>query len=167
MFRADQRGWDAGEAFAGMAIAVAVLLLCNSIVRPEPAESVLADSIAATLMRSRLRLARLIEISLSEVAADDDRPVASRLGYHLSLLAPAIASASSAAVSAALLADVTIAEAMRGQTERLAAVVLAGRGGRRPPAAAAGELRALAAAPDLLLQPSAPRLSPAPLRRPP
>jgi len=27
-------GWDAAQAFAGMAIAVAVLLLCNSIVRP-------------------------------------------------------------------------------------------------------------------------------------
>ncbi len=151
MFLPDQLGWDAAQAFAGMAIAVAVLLLCNSIVRPEPAASVLADSIAATLMRSRLRLARLIEISLGHVAADDDRSVASRLGYHLSLLTPAIASASSAAVSAALLADVTIAEAIRGQTERLAAVVLAGRGGRRPPAAAAGELRALAAALDLRL----------------
>jgi len=151
MFLPDQLGWDAAQAFAGMAVAVAVLLLCNSIVRPEPAELVLTDSIAQTLTRSRLRLARLIEISLSDVAADDDRPVGSRLGYHLSLLAPAIASASSAAVSAALLADVTIAEAVRGQTERLAAVVLAGRGGRRPPAAAAGELRALAAALDLRL----------------
>ena len=151
MFLPDQLGWDAAQAFAGMAVAVAVLLLCNSIVRPEPAELVLTDSIAQTLTRSRLRLARLIEISLSDVAADDDRPVGSRLGYHLSLLAPAIASASSAAVSAALLADVTIAEAVRGQTERLAAVVLAGRGGWRPPAAAAGELRALAAALDLRL----------------
>jgi hypothetical protein len=152
LFLPDQLGWDAAQAFAGMAVAVAVLLLCNSIVRPEPAESVLSDSIAATLTRSRLRLARLIEISLGEAAAADDRPVGSRLGYHLSLLAPAIASASSAARSAALLAHVTIAEAIRGQTERLAAVVLGSRGGRHSPAAAAAELRALAAALDSRLK---------------
>ena len=51
LFLPDQLGWDAAQAFAGMAVAVAVLLLCNSIVRPEPAESVLSDSIAATLTR--------------------------------------------------------------------------------------------------------------------
>jgi hypothetical protein len=149
MFPPDQLGWDAAQAFAGMGIGVAVLLLCNSVVRPEPAESVLTDSIAETLTLSRLRLARLIEISLSEAAAADDRPIASRLGYHLSLLAHTIASASSGARSAALLADVTIAEAIRGQTERLASAVLGGRGGGggggRPPPA---ELRGLAAALD-------------------
>jgi len=148
MFLPDQLGWDAAQAFAGMGIGVAVLLLCNSVVRPEPAESVLTDSIAETLTRSRLRLARLIEISLSEAAAADDRPIAPRLGYHLSLLAHTIASASSGARSAALLADVTIAEAIRGQTGRLASAVLGSRGGRRPPAAAAAELRGLAAALD-------------------
>jgi hypothetical protein len=109
---------------------------------------VLADSIAETLRRSRVRLARLIEISLevslNEGGADYDRPIASRLGYHLTALAPAITWASSAGQAAALLADVTIAEAIRGQTERLAAVVLGGRGHGVPPptAAAAAELRA-------------------------
>ena len=152
IFMPERLAWDEAQAFAGMAIAVAILLLCNSIVRPDPAESVLADSIATTLARSRSRLARLIEISLGEVPAADDHPVVSRLGYHLSLLGPAITSASSAAVSAALLADVMIAEAIRGQTERLAAAVLASRSGKRTPVAAAGELRALATAIDRRLE---------------
>jgi hypothetical protein len=149
MFLPDQQlGWDAAQAFAGMAVAVAVLLLCNTIVRPEPAELVLTDSIAETFKRSRLRLARLIKIALGELAAAEDRPVGSRLGYHLSLLAPAIASASSAARSASLLGDVMMAEAIRGQTERLATAVFGNRGGKHTPPAAAAELRALAVALD-------------------
>jgi hypothetical protein len=142
---ADALAGNEAQAFAGMAIAVAVLLLCNSVVRPQPAESVLADSIAATLTRSGLRLRTLIEISLGEVPATDERPVASRLGYHLSLLGPAIASASSIARSAAMLADVIVAESVRGQTDRLAAAALAGDG-RPLPVGKAGELHALEAA---------------------
>ena len=133
------------QAFGAMAIAVAVLLLCNSILRPEPAESVLANSIAATLTRSGRRFATLIEILLCEVPATDERPVASRLGYHLSLLGPAIASARSAVWPATLLADVMVAEGIRGQIDRLAAAALASE--RHPlPATSAGELRALEAA---------------------
>jgi hypothetical protein len=133
------------QAFGAMAIAVIVLLLCNSIVRPEPAESALANSIATTLTRSGLRLATLIEILLCEVPATDDRPVASRLGYHLSLLGPAITAARSAAWPATLLADVMVAEGIRGQTDRLAAAALASE--RPPPSATSvDELRALRAA---------------------
>jgi hypothetical protein len=36
MFLPNQLGWDAGQAFAGMAVAVAVLLLCNSIGPSQP-----------------------------------------------------------------------------------------------------------------------------------
>ncbi len=142
---------NAAQAFGAMAIAIAVLLLCNSVVRPEPARSVLADSIIATLARSGRRLATLIEIVLGEVPATDERPVASRLGYHLSLLGPAIASARGAAGPAALLADVIVAEGIRGQVDRVAAAALASATGPIT-AAKAGELRALHAALDQRLE---------------
>jgi len=151
LFIPDGLLWNEAQAFGAIAIAVAVLLLCNSIVRPQPAELVLANSIAATLTRSGLRLATLIEILLGEVPATDEHPAASRLGYHLSLLGPAIASARSAAWPATLLADVMVAEGIRGQTDRLAAAALASE--RRPPRATpAGELRALGAAIDHRLE---------------
>src|SRR5262249_3708176 len=42
---AEQLGRFEAEGFAGIAIAVGVLLLCNAVVRPEPVESVLANSV--------------------------------------------------------------------------------------------------------------------------
>ena len=145
LFIPDGMLWNEAQAFGAMAIAVAVLLLCNSIARPEPAESVLASSIAATLTRSALKLATLIEILLGEVPTTDERPVASRLGYHLTLLGPAIASARSVPLPAALLADVIVAEGIRGQTDRLAAAVLTSES-RPLSAKSADELRAFEAA---------------------
>jgi hypothetical protein len=145
MFMPDGLAWNEAQGFAGMAIAVGVLLLCNSIVRPEPAESVLADSIAETVTCARLGLAASIEIFLRGVTHTDERPGASRLGHHLSLLGPIIASAKSAARPAALLADVTIAEAIRGQIDRM--VIAARASEREPPSGlATAELRALGAA---------------------
>jgi len=145
LFIPDGLVWNEAQAFGGMVIAVAVLLLCNTIVRPEPAESVLADSIAATLTRSGLRLAPLIEILLGEIPATDDRPVASRLRYHLSLLGPAITSARTVAWPATLLAGLTVAESIRGQTDRVAAAATASER-RALSATSAGELRAFEAA---------------------
>ena len=145
MFIPDGLLWNEAQAFSGIAIAVAILLLCNAVMRPEPAESVLANSIAATLARSSTRLATLVEILLGEVPAVDERPVASRLGYHLSLLGHSITSARDAASPATLLADVLVAEGIRGQIDRMAAVALANE--RRPPrTGSADELRALGAA---------------------
>ena len=151
MFIPDGLAWNEVQGFAGIAIAVGILLLCNSIVHPEPTDSVLADSIAVTLARARLRLAASIETALSEVPETRERPIASRLGYHLSLLGRVIASASSVARPAGLLADVMVAEAIRGQTDRLAIVVHASER-HPPPAAAAEELRALGAAIDSRLE---------------
>ena len=156
MFIPDELGWTAAQAFAGMAVAIAVLLLCNGVVRSQPAQSVLEDSIAAALERVRRKLAALIERALSDPPARGDgplaseRPIASRLSHHLALLEHVLASASSAAHKAALLADTTLAEAIRSETERLAAAVQ--RGGSSIPAAAAAELRALGAAVDRRLK---------------
>ena len=89
MFIPDELGWTAAQAFAGMAVAIAVLLLCNGVVRSQPAQSVLEDSIAAALERVRRKLAALIERALSDPPARGDgplaseRPIASRLSHHL------------------------------------------------------------------------------------
>ncbi|HLK85445.1 MAG TPA: hypothetical protein VKT27_02985 [Candidatus Binataceae bacterium] len=165
----DELGRFEAEGFAGIAVAVGVLLVCNAIMRPEPVESVLANSIAASLERSRAKFAALFE-SLAEAddtAADaggeqmraSARPLPSSLGRHLALLERALALASSAAKKAALLADVTLAEAVRVQTERLEAAVRAlRRGGRQsPPAAPQGAPRALWAAIDRRLERAANR----------
>jgi hypothetical protein len=151
MFMPDGVGPNAAQAFAGMTIAIVLLLLCNGIVRPEPAEAVLADSITATLEHSRLRLAAVVGIIVGDASDNDDRPVASRLGHHLSLLGGALRSASSAARRVALLADLTIAEGIRDQIERINEAANAMRG-RLPAEPVAEGLRALGRAIDCRLQ---------------
>src|SRR5262249_44550422 len=77
---------DNTEMFAGMAIAVGLLLLFNNVIWPESAWSVLADSLVETIERSRSRFARLIAIAVGEAPPDVDRPVASQLGHHVAVL---------------------------------------------------------------------------------
>src|SRR5579885_2032227 len=152
MFMPNEMGWNAAQAFSGMAIATGWLLLCNALVRPAPVHAILSNSIAAALARTRGRLATLMAILCGDASADADRPVASLLGHHLSLLSPMIGSASSAAGAAALLADVIAAESFRGHVERLAAAVPAHGSGQPLPEAMRTELRALEAAVDRRLQ---------------
>ncbi|MGH8014070.1 MAG: hypothetical protein ACREQ4_16390 [Candidatus Binataceae bacterium] len=123
MYQPGSLGWDNAGMFAGLAVAIALLCLFNNLIWPEPPEMVLADSLAATLHRSQRRLVLLIEIFSGRASADDDRPVASRLGYHLSLLGPAAHGADVPRRSATLLAYVMIAERIHNEIERVAAAV--------------------------------------------
>jgi hypothetical protein len=117
----DQRalGWDSAQMFAGTAIAIALLWLFNSVFWPEPAGSVLADSLRNTFVRARRRLGLLIAIFLGDAARDDDRGVASKLAYHLALFHPATRKAKNLREPAELLATVMVAERIDNELDRL------------------------------------------------
>jgi len=114
-------GWDNGQMFAGMTIAVTLLWLFNNLVWPESAASILARSLENTLDRSRRRLKLLLKIFLAEDGArpEHDRSVASKLSYHLELLRPATRGASSVRIPAELLASVMVAERIHNDIDRL------------------------------------------------
>jgi len=120
-------GWNAEQAFAGVAIAVAILYAANSLLWPQPADAVLDESLAYTLDRSRRRLGALLDIWAGRGGRRpaDDRPVASKLGYHLTLLAPAAHHSKTVEVPAALLAAVIVAERIHNEIERVAELVAA------------------------------------------
>jgi len=122
LFDTRSLGWDTAQMYAGIAIAIALLLVFNNLLWPVPAEMVLADSLRSTLARSRRRLAVLITIFLGEATPDHDRTVASKLAHHLALLRPATRQAKEALVSAHLLAAVVVAERIHNEIERLCAV---------------------------------------------
>ena len=46
-------GWNDEQAFAGVAVAVAILYATNTLLWPRPAAEVLGESLASTLERSR------------------------------------------------------------------------------------------------------------------
>jgi hypothetical protein len=122
----DERGlgWDNAQMFAGLVIAVALLWLFNNPLWPEPAAAVLSGSPRSTLERSRQRLALLMRIFLAEGGAipNDDRGVASKLAYHLTLFEPSIRDAANVREPAELLATVTIAERVHNEIDRLSVV---------------------------------------------
>ena len=115
-------GWNDEEAFAGVAIAVAILYAANTLLWPQPADAVLGESLAETLERSRRRLAALLDICAERggLRPADDRPVASKLGYHVTLLGPAAHHSKAVEVPAALLAAVMVAERIHNEIERIA-----------------------------------------------
>ncbi len=114
-------GWDNAQMFASLVVAVAMLWLFNNVIWPAPAATVLIDSINNTLERSRRRLALLIKIFLAEDGAipDHDRGVASKLGYHLTLLAPAARDTTDIREPAMLLAKTIAAERIHNGIDRL------------------------------------------------
>ena len=122
LFDTRSLGWDTAQMYAGIAIAIALLLVFNNLLWPVPAEMVLANSLRSTLARSRRRLAVLITIFLGEATPDHDRTVASKLAYHLALLRPATRQAKEALGSAHLLAAVVVAERIHNEIERLCVV---------------------------------------------
>ncbi len=152
IFKPDSLGWDSSEMFASLVIAVAILMLFNNALWPEPAASVLADSLATTLDRSRRRLALLVDIFRTRggAAAEHDRPVASKLGYHLTLLQPAARDAATVERPAALLGAVMVAQRIHNEIDRIALLA-------RAPAVDAlsdevsGELGEIAAALDSII----------------
>jgi len=131
-------GWDDEQAFAGVAVAVAILYATNTLLWPRPAAEVLGESLAHTLERSRRRLGRLLDIWSGDegLGPTDDRPVASKLGYHLTLLGPAAGHSAGVETPAVLLAAVMVAERIHNEIDRLAALVSAAA-----PAAMSVELR--------------------------
>ncbi|HZY60681.1 MAG TPA: hypothetical protein VFE56_13025, partial [Candidatus Binataceae bacterium] len=131
-------GWNGAEAFAGVAVAVAILYVTNTLLWPQPADAVLGESLAYTLERSRRRLALLLDIwsGRGERQPAEDRPVASKLGYHLTLLGPAAHHSQATEIPAGLLAAVMVAERIHNEIERIATIVAAGF-----PAAGSPELR--------------------------
>jgi hypothetical protein len=117
-------GWDNAQMFAGLAVAVAMLWLFNNVIWPEPAAAVLSGSLRSTLERSRRRLERQMRIFIAEDGAvpNDDRGVASKLAYHLTLLEPSIRNAANVREPAELLANVTVAERIHNEIDRLSVV---------------------------------------------
>ena len=115
-------GWDNAQMWAGTAIAVTLILIFNHLVWPIPIESALNESLKVTLTRSRHRLGILTEIFLGEAMPDRDRGVASKLGYHLLMLKPAIRNAASMRKAGRLLTGVMVAERIHNEIDRLCLV---------------------------------------------
>jgi hypothetical protein len=117
-------GWDNAQMFAGLVVSVTMLWLFNNVIWPEPATAVLSGSLRSTLERSRRRLELLMRIFLAEGGAipNDDRGVASKLAYHLTLLEPSIRNAANVREPAELLAAATVAERIHNEVDRLSVV---------------------------------------------
>lgn len=117
-------GWNNAQMFAGLAIAIAMLWLFNNVIWPAPAAAVLSGSLRSTLERSRRRLELLMRIFLAEGDANhaQDRGVASKLAYHLTLLEPSVRNAVNVREPAELLATVTVAERIHNEIDRLSVI---------------------------------------------
>ena len=115
-------GWDNAQMWAGTAIAVALMLIFNNFIWPSPAESVLAESLEATVTRSRNRLRLLMKIFLGDASPANDRGAASKLSYHLILLKPALRKAASPHKAGEVLAGVMVAERIHNEMDRLCLV---------------------------------------------
>jgi hypothetical protein len=114
-------GWENAQMFAGMVVAAAMLWLINTVIWPQPAAVVLKDSLRNTLERSRHRLKLLVAIFLADDDAvpSQDRPVASKLGYHLTLLKSASQNVRTVREPAESLAAVIVAERIHNEIERV------------------------------------------------
>ncbi len=121
-------GWNDEQAFAGVAVAVAIIYLANTVLWPQPAAEVLGESLANTLDRSRRRLAFLLDCwttEYDEPRPADDRPVASKLGYHLNLLDAVARHSGGMEMLAAQLAAVMVAERIHNEIDRIGVLVFA------------------------------------------
>jgi len=139
-------GSDNAQMFAGLAIAIAMLLLFNNLIWPEPVRFVLTDSLLETIARSRSRFARLIAIALGGVASAVDRPVASQLGHHVALLGQ-VHEMSKPGELGRMLAAVMRVERIHDQLDRFASLVLQ-KSGAFSESTAGAELSAVAATID-------------------
>ena len=125
IFDPDGFGWTDEQAFVGVAAAVAILYAANTLLWPKSAAQVLGESLAITADRSRRRLTLLLHIwaGVDGLGPKDDRPVASKLGYHLTLLGPASRHSQGVEVVGRLLAAVMVAERVHNEIERIAELV--------------------------------------------
>ncbi|HUN59970.1 MAG TPA: hypothetical protein VMU41_17815 [Candidatus Binataceae bacterium] len=108
------------QMFAGLLLAIGLLLLCNRWLWPQSAAVTLEESTRAVFNEARLYLHALRNhLSENDVAGEWERPAASRLGHHLGLLGPAIRQASTLAEGAELLLRVIAVERLRNEIEKL------------------------------------------------
>jgi hypothetical protein len=142
LFVPAELGWDNAQMLAGMAIAVAILLLFNNLLWPVPASLVLAGSLAEAIERSRSRFRRLVAIAVGDAQLEEDHPVASQLGRHVALIGQ-IHEISNAGEFAELLAWVMGAERIHSSIDNFASTVLTSPGAFSESNAVA-ELRILA-----------------------
>jgi hypothetical protein len=117
-------GTDNIQMFAGLSLAIALLLLCNKLLWPRSASITLWESTAATLddARSRLQTFRA-QLAGDDAAGEWNCLPASLLGYHLSLLGPAIRQAPTLSEAAAILSRVIRAERVRDAIEKQVKVI--------------------------------------------
>jgi hypothetical protein len=112
-------GADNIQMFFGLSLAIALLLLCNRLLWPRSASITLRESTAAMLDDARRRLQMLrAHLTGNDAAGEWNRLPVSRLGYHLSLLGPAIRQAPTLADAAAILSRVIRAERVRDAIEK-------------------------------------------------
>jgi len=150
LFVPAELGWDNAQMFAGMAVAVAMLWLFNNLLWPLPVSSVVAQSLAEAMERSRSRFARLTAIAAGDAEPEDDHPVASQFGRHVALLAQ-VHQVSSPAAFGELLARVIGAERIHKQLDSYASFALESAGAFPELNAAAGSCT-LARAIDTLFE---------------
>lgn len=124
-------GWTDEQAFVSLAVAVAILYVANTLLWPKSAARVLGESLADTVDRSRRRLKLLLDIwaGADDLRPDDDRPVASKLGYHLTLLGPAAGRSHGVEEAGTLLAAVMVAERIHNDIEHIAELASEAAGG--------------------------------------
>jgi len=139
-------GWTDVQAFGAVAVAVAILYVSNTLLWPRSAAEVLSESLADTVDRSRRRLGVLLNIwmGVDGLTPADDRPVASKLGYHLTLLGPAAHDGTGPHALESLLSAMMTAERIHNEVERIADLVNAEAGeepdeGRREAVRRAGQ----------------------------
>jgi hypothetical protein len=112
-------GADNIQMFAGLTLAIVLLLLCNRVLWPRPAAITLGESTAAMLEGARRRLRTLrAHLTGHDTAGEWNGPRASQLGFHLSLLGPAIRQAPTLADAAEMLLRVIGAERIREEIEK-------------------------------------------------
>ena len=145
-------GADNVQMFGGVTIAVMLLLLCNRLFWPKPAALTLEESTGEMLHNAHRRLHELMAGLNGDAAGEPrDCSLASRLGFHLTLLGPSARQAHTLTEAAELLLRVIVAERVRDEIEdRAAAITIIDL--RSVSAMGLSELRAMAEAVDGLLE---------------
>lgn len=114
-------GWSDAALFGGCAIAFGLIAAFDTWIWPDPAESILLESLAASLMHSRARMLRAVTFYLDKHAArrPPEPPATSQMPVQLALLERAVSEGASAHRRAVLLAAVTVVERLHVRADRL------------------------------------------------
>ena len=114
-------GWSDAAVFGGCAIAFGLIAAFDTWIWPDPAERILLESLAASLLHSRARLLRSVTFYLDEHAArrPPEPPATSQMPVQLGLLERVAGEGSSAHRRAVLLAAITVVERLHVRADRL------------------------------------------------